>query len=282
MPFEAVRASSLSVKPVPAAPAIDALVEEFPSIQRVLYSQALGFASATSPALQACALAQLWSLLREDVPSREDARIIAARLAAALGRPEFGRTILGTDVPAAHVHRQAVEQARIMLSQTPERPLTSWAPGLSTIARRVVDRLREEKMPWLAIGPSAALAVLYGPLESHFTLTVLHPAALQARFGSSLPRTCVLAEPDLDPSGTSQLLNAYAALPFTSMLCVSGSASLPPVPGFSAASEEVGVPLGTPLFLGHALYVQSAKFSPETPVANGTVTVTLHVWKRSG
>lgn len=281
MPFDAPRASSLTVKPVPTASTVETLIEEYPAVQRTLYSQALGLASAASPALQACAFAQLWSLLREDLAAREDARIIAARLAAALGRPELGRIVLGTDVPDSHVHRQAVEHTRAALSQVPERPLTSWSPGLSVIARTAVEHLREAEMPWLAIGPSAALAVLYGPLESHFALTVLHPSALQARYGSSLPRTCLLAEPDLDPSGTAQLLNAYAALPFTSMLCVSRSPSLPPVHGFSVSTEEVRVSADAPLFLGHALYVQSAQFSPERPPSNTMVSVTLHVWKRS-
>lgn len=280
MPFEAPYASSLSAKAVPIAAAIETLIEEFPAVQRTLYSQALGLASAASPALQACAFAQLWSLLREGLAAREDARIIAARLAAALGRPELGQIVLGTDVPASHVHRQAVDHARAALSQAPERPLASWSPGLSIIARIAVERLREAEMPWLAIGPTAALAVLYGPLESHFALTVLHPSALQARYGSSVLRTCLLAEPDLDPSGTAQLLNAYAALPFTSMLCVSRSSSLPHVHGFSVSTEEVRVPADAPLFLGHPLYVRSAQFSPERSTTNTMVSVTLHVWKR--
>lgn len=280
MSFSAAAASSLAFKAIPTAPMLEDLLEAFPGLQRALYSQALALAGSVSPALQACACAQLCSLLHEDFAARDDARIIAARLAAALGLPALGTHLLGSGSAASRVHQQAIAQVRHSLAQTPERSLTSWPEGLANIAGAVVDSMRTAGSPWLAMGPSSALAVLYGPADSRFSLTVLHPAALQARFGASMPPACVIAEPDLDPSGIAQLLNAYSSLPFTTLICASRTPHMPQVPGFTAAARQVEVPANAPLFLGHPMYAQSRKFSPEGSAGSERSAVALHVWKR--
>lgn len=279
MGFDAPLARVLTQQAVPPAPTVEGLIEAFPAAQRLLYSQALNFASAKSPALQAFAFAQLWSLLREDLAAREDARIIVARLAAALGRPAHGLAVVSDDSTASLIHRQATAQVRAALRQTPERDLDAWAAGPGNIARAVVRQLGAVDLPWVGIGPSSSLAVLYGPMESYFSLNVLHPSDLQARFAGPMPRTGVLAEPELEANGAFKLLDAYAALPFTALLCVSRAAALPSIGGFSHAAFDIEVPVGVSLFLGDASYVQSAEFSPP-PTAVRSISVTLHLWRR--
>lgn len=266
---------------MPAAPSVEALAESFPALQRPFYAQALALANAQSPALRACACAILCSLLNEGFAARDDARIIAARLAALLGRPSLGVNALGVDLPASLAHSQSIAQVRETLEQTTERSISAWPAGLAAITAAIVSHLSAADGPWLAVGPTAALCVLYGPADSRFSLTISHPDALAARFVNRFPSTCVLAEADLEPSGAFSLLKAYAALPFQRFISVSRSAELLSFPGFSRETYAISVAVNAPLVLTHQLYVQSTLASPPYDYASESSVLTLYVWKRA-
>lgn len=282
MTFIAPSASALSPRPMPVAPTVDALAEQFPHLLRPLYAQALAWAETQSLALRACACAMLWSLVHEDFPAREDARIVASRLAAVLGRPQLGLEMLSGEKPASKTHEHAIELGEQALRRIEGRPLQSWPKALATIASAVVERLYTSAAPWLGIGPSAALSVLYGPFNSLFSPAIVHPDALRERFEGRFPRTCVLAEPDLEASETAQLLRAYGALSFDEVICVSGSAHLTDLRGFRRAVHSFEVPEQEALTLAHASYIHAASFSSiEDAWQPRTLRrITMHVWER--
>lgn len=263
---------------MPDAPSVDELAVAYPSIKRPIYDVALSLASTRSPARQACALAVLRSLLDEGFPAKDDLRIIAARLAVALGRPCLGREALSGEAFVSAAHSESADEVGQALSQVRDRALETWPAALVCITSPIVDCLQQLDGPWLGLGATAALSVLYGPSRALFSLTVLGPEALTARFGQRIPKTLVLAEADIPAAAAAELLQSYTSLPLHTIICVSRSSELPPLSGRSGSRRTIEVPAHASLTLADPCYTDSPAFSPPLDDTGQTLALTLYTW----
>lgn len=231
------RPSELHYAVMPEAmPPIPELAARFPHNHRLRYGFAQQLIATKNPAACAVAGALLLALIDAGCAFEEDARLLLASLAIALGAAPLGRAAIANWQPTSAEHRAMFAA---MTNRVETAPSTNFA--LFGHAAAIVARALESPPPGkgrlAAIGPNGSLAILGHPEHPiTYALNLVYAATLD----DAPIETFVCAEPDWPPALMNDVLVVVARVrPASVRLVLQARCDLPA--GYEWRLEEANV-----------------------------------------
>lgn len=222
----------------------------FAHLQRPSFHRALEFGKLGTPSMLGIALAILLSLIKEDAPFSDDARMHAMQYCFWLGLPDLGKRLIEERAAvASNYHREQFALAATAFATLRPLRLADWFSGPAALVHAALQAFGDSPAPILCCGATSALAMLFGSADLLYSLHLLDSATLSRRFYDVLPRTIAVVEPTVPVQSLVPVLQSYAIAGVTRIVAPLPVEALFDVDGFHCTRRAIPIPSGVALSL---------------------------------